>query len=76
MCPLLELLHDPREPAAVGPVEATGDKTCAIEGGAESVETLALVLGMLGADFEPVGCPELTRQLRLLGSRYRRAAGD
>ena len=63
-----------RVPAAVGPVEAIDDQTCAVEGGAESAETLALVLGMLGADFEPVGCPELTEQLRVLAARYRRAA--
>jgi hypothetical protein len=30
---------------------------------------------MLGAGFEPTGCPELVEHLRLLGIRYRRAAG-
>jgi predicted DNA-binding transcriptional regulator YafY len=64
-----------RLPAAVGPVVAIDDRTCAVEGGAESVETLALLLGMLGADFEPAGSPELIEHLRLLGIRYRRAAG-
>ena len=36
---------------------------------------LALWLGMLGADFEPSGCPELAEHLRLLAAQYRRAAG-
>jgi hypothetical protein len=58
-----------RLPAAVGPVEAIDDRTCAIDSGAESVETLALVLGMLGAGFEPTGCPELVEHPRLLGAR-------
>jgi predicted DNA-binding transcriptional regulator YafY len=65
-----------RLPAAVGPVEAIDDSTCAVNSGAESVEALAFWLGMLGADFEPTGCPELVQHLRLLGTRYRRAAGD
>ncbi len=65
-----------RLPAAVGPVEAIDDSTCAVNSGAESVEALASWLGMLGADFEPTGCPELVEHLRLLSTRYRRAAGD
>ncbi len=64
-----------RLPAAVGPVEAIDDRTCAVNSGAESVEALAFWLGMLGADFEPTGCPELVEHLRVLGARYRRAAG-
>jgi predicted DNA-binding transcriptional regulator YafY len=65
-----------RLPAALGPVEAIGELTCAVNSGAESVEMLALWLGMLGADFELTDCPELVEQLRLLGTRYLRAAGD
>ena len=65
-----------RLPAAVGPVEAIDERTCAVNSGAESVETLALWLGMLGADFELSDCPELVEHLRLLAARYRRAAGD
>lgn len=64
-----------RLPAAVGPVEAMGDSTCAVNSGAESIDNLALWLGMLGADFELTDCPELVGHLRMLAARYLRAAG-
>jgi hypothetical protein len=41
------------------PVEAIDERTCAVDSGAESVEMLALRRGVLGADFELTGCPEL-----------------
>jgi hypothetical protein len=41
--------------------------------GAETLETLAVHLGMLGADFEVSGPPELLDQLRTLARRDRRA---
>jgi predicted DNA-binding transcriptional regulator YafY len=64
-----------RLPAAVGRVEAIGDTTCAVNTGADSIETLALWLGMLGADFEVPDNPELRQHLQLLATRYRKAAG-
>jgi predicted DNA-binding transcriptional regulator YafY len=63
-----------RLPAAVGPVEAIDDGTCAVNGGADSLEMLAAWLGMLGADFTVQDGPELIAQLRLLAARYDRAA--
>jgi predicted DNA-binding transcriptional regulator YafY len=66
---------DERLPAAVGPAQAIDEMTCALDTGAESVEMLAMWLGLLGADFEITDCPELAEHLRLLGARYRRAAG-
>lgn len=63
-----------RVPVTVGPVEAIDDETCAVNGGAESLEILAAWLGMLGADFTVQDSPELVVQLRLLADRYGRAA--
>jgi predicted DNA-binding transcriptional regulator YafY len=41
--------------------------------GADTLETLAVYLGMLGADFEVDAPPELVAHLRDLADRYRRA---
>ncbi|WP_022880673.1 helix-turn-helix transcriptional regulator [Gryllotalpicola ginsengisoli] len=63
-----------RVPPAVGPIEALGPSSARLSTGAENVEVLALYLGMLGADFEVTGPPELIAQLRRLSERYARAA--
>lgn len=65
-----------RLPAAVGPVEAIDEGTCTVDTGADSVEMLAVWLGMLGADFEVTNSPELAAHLRVLADRYHRAAGN
>jgi hypothetical protein len=39
------------------------------------VETVALYAGLLDADFEVTGPPELVERLRLLAGRYQRACG-
>jgi predicted DNA-binding transcriptional regulator YafY len=59
---------------AVGVVEAVDADTCVLSCGADSVETVAVYLGMLDADFEVTGPPELLDHLRLLAARYQRAA--
>ena len=64
-----------RLPAAVGSVEAIDDGTCALSTGSDSVEMLAVWIGMLGADFEVMDSPELVEQFRILSERYRRAGG-
>jgi predicted DNA-binding transcriptional regulator YafY len=69
-----EVIAD-RLPAAVGPVEAIDETTCVVHTGADNVETLALWLGMLGADFNVTNSPELADHFRVLADRYRRAAG-
>jgi predicted DNA-binding transcriptional regulator YafY len=72
-------VHAPAEevrrwvPAAAGVVEAVDDGTCLLHTGADTLETLAVYLGMLGADFEVGEPPELVAHLRLLADRYRRA---
>jgi predicted DNA-binding transcriptional regulator YafY len=72
-------LHAPAEavaqriPPGVGLLEAVDDGTCLLHTGAETLEVLAVHLGMLGADFEVDEPPELVDHLRLLADRYRRA---
>jgi predicted DNA-binding transcriptional regulator YafY len=62
-----------RIPAAAGVVEAVDEETCLLHTGADTLETLAVYLGMLGADFEVGEPPELVAHLRDLADRYRRA---
>jgi len=64
-----------RLPAAVGPVEVIDDGTCGVDSGADSLEMLAVWLGMLGADFTVQDNPELVEHLRVLARRYATAAG-
>jgi predicted DNA-binding transcriptional regulator YafY len=62
-----------RIPTAAGVVEAVDEGTCLLHTGADTLETLAVYLGMLGADFEVGEPPELVSHLRDLADRYRRA---
>ena len=55
-------------------VEAIDEQTCYVDAGSDSPRTLALWLGMLDADFELEGSPELAAHLRTLGHRDLRAA--
>ena len=41
--------------------------------GGNSLESLAVYLGMLGVDFEILDPPELVEHVRALADRYRRA---
>jgi predicted DNA-binding transcriptional regulator YafY len=73
-------LHAPAEavteriPSWVGVLEAIDEKTCALQTGAHSAETLAVYLSLLGVDFEVSEPEELVDQIRKLAKRYRRAA--
>ncbi|GAA1695206.1 WYL domain-containing protein [Fodinicola feengrottensis] len=58
---------------AVGAVEAIDDQTCVLNTGADSIETLAVHIGMLGFDFTVTEPPELVAYLRELSARYQRA---
>jgi predicted DNA-binding transcriptional regulator YafY len=55
---------------AVGTVEPLDDHTCVLHTGADSVETLAVYLGLLDQDFEVTEPPELLDHLRRLARRY------
>ena len=70
------VVHAPAEVVAerigpwVGTVEAIDDRTCILEAGANSVETMAVYLGMLDADFSVTEPPELVEHVRRLATRY------
>ncbi|EID53758.1 helix-turn-helix transcriptional regulator [Saccharomonospora xinjiangensis] len=55
---------------AVGVVEAIDEHTCVLHTGADTVEVLAVYLGLLGAPFEVTDPPELVAHVRELASRY------
>jgi len=57
----------------VGVVEPVDDSHCALVTGADSVEIVAVYIGMLGLDFHVAEPPELVEQIALLAERYRRA---
>jgi predicted DNA-binding transcriptional regulator YafY len=54
----------------LGTITAVDETTCVLETGAETLESLAVYLGMLGADFSVTEPPELVAQLRSLAARY------
>jgi predicted DNA-binding transcriptional regulator YafY len=60
---------------AVGTVEPVDDVTCVLDTGADTVDTLAVHLGLLGVDFTVHDPPELVAALRELSARYGRATG-
>ncbi|WP_328325962.1 WYL domain-containing protein [Kribbella sp. NBC_00382] len=59
--------------AAVGIVEPVDDNTCVLITGAESLEVVAVYIGMLGLDFQVTAPPGLVEHLKLVGERYLRA---
>ncbi len=61
---------------AVGTVEAVDSTSCVLVTGADSVETMAVWIGMLGFDFEVTSPPELVAHVRTLADRYARAVQD
>ncbi|MCX4808714.1 YafY family transcriptional regulator [Streptomyces sp. NBC_01214] len=58
---------------AVGTVEALDANTCVLTTGADTVQTLAVYLGMLDFDFYVTEPPELVTHLRRLADRYSRS---
>jgi predicted DNA-binding transcriptional regulator YafY len=57
----------------VGVVEAIDDNACVLVTGADSVETVAVYIGMLGLDFTVTEPPELLAHLKTLTERYAKA---
>jgi len=57
----------------VGTVTAVDERSCVLEAGADSLESLAAYLGLLGTDFTVDGPPELVAGIRVLAERYGRA---
>ena len=58
---------------AVGAVEAIDAHSCVLDTGADSLDTLAVYLGMLDVDFTVAEPPELVEHIRALAARYARA---
>ncbi|RGE18829.1 YafY family protein [Leucobacter sp. wl10] len=56
--------------ATVGVVEAIDESSCVLVTGADSLEIIAVYVGMLGLDFEATEPPELVEHMRTLGRRY------
>jgi predicted DNA-binding transcriptional regulator YafY len=59
----------------VGVVEVVDDRTCVLVTGADSLETIAAYIGMLGMDFTVDSPAELVPHLLHLADVYTRAAG-
>ena len=61
---------------AVGMVEAISADECVLFSGADTLDTLAAYIGMLGMDFTVESPDELRPVLRAYAARYLRAVGD
>ncbi|GAA4013137.1 YafY family protein [Allokutzneria multivorans] len=59
--------------AAVGVVEAVDESSCVLVTGGDSLEIIAVYVGMLGLDFHVTEPPGLVEHVRALGERYVRA---
>jgi predicted DNA-binding transcriptional regulator YafY len=57
----------------VGVVESVDDDHCVLVTGADSVEMIAVYIGLLGLDFHVTDPPELVEAVTKVGERYRRA---
>ena len=74
------VLHAPaaevaaRAPQHWGTLEPLGADACEYRTGDDSLDWLAMRIGMLGADFEVLEPPELAERFRALGERFARAA--
>jgi predicted DNA-binding transcriptional regulator YafY len=60
---------------AGGTVEEIDEHTCELRTSDDSLDWLAVRVGMLGVDFEVHEPPELVERVRELGARFERAAG-
>jgi predicted DNA-binding transcriptional regulator YafY len=58
---------------AVGVVETVDDEHCVLVTGADSIEMIAVYIGLLGLDFHVTEPPELVDEIRTLAERYARA---
>ncbi|MFI0355281.1 helix-turn-helix transcriptional regulator [Actinomadura sp. 9N407] len=61
---------------AVGTVEALDEETCILHTGADTLEALAVHLGLLNEDFTVTDPPELVALLQTLSTRYAHATSE
>lgn len=73
------IVHAPAEQLAervtpaIGTITPVGRTRCLLDTGADSIETLAVHLALLGVDFTVTEPPELVEYVRALAGRYHRA---
>jgi predicted DNA-binding transcriptional regulator YafY len=63
-------------PPCFGLLEPIDERSCYIDMGGSTYESLAFHLGLFGVDFELTGPPELLAQVDRLTNRYRRAVAS
>jgi predicted DNA-binding transcriptional regulator YafY len=71
----IEALRERISPAS-GRLERIDKKSCRLDIGAPTLDTLAVILGALGADFQVEEPRALMQHLRGMAARLRRAARD
>jgi predicted DNA-binding transcriptional regulator YafY len=64
-----------RVPLTAGHLLADGEHACILQTGAESLDTLAIYLSLIGAEFQVLDSPELAEHLLVLAARLTRGAG-
>jgi hypothetical protein len=75
-------VHAPAEVVAerinptVGTVQPVDEATCVLNTGADTIETLAIYLSLLGVDFTVTEPPELVAYLGQLAGRYAGAISE
>jgi predicted DNA-binding transcriptional regulator YafY len=62
-------------PPFLGLIEPIDARTCLIEAGSSSYQSLAMQLSLIGVDFEIIEPAELVEEVRRLAERYRKAGG-
>jgi predicted DNA-binding transcriptional regulator YafY len=60
----------------IGTLTAVDDRSCVLDTGADSLEMLAVYLGLLGVDFTVTEPSELVERIQALGERYSRATAS
>ena len=65
-----------RVPPSAGVLEADGDDRCVLRTATDSLEWLAMFVGVLGVDFEIIDPPELLECISAIGDRFASAAVD
>ena len=69
----LDVVADQASPTA-GRLEAVDERSCILHVGSNSLEQIALYVGLKGVDFEVLDPPELVDYVRALAERFARAA--
>ena len=72
--PVIEVVD--RVPPTVGALEALDEDRCVLQTGSQSLNILALWIGMIGVEFEVLEPAELAEYVREVAGRFGRAAGN